>query len=193
MNSRPVIGWESSMEYRNESVLKDCEKCLIRNLEADDAYEDFVLFQTTHGETDFLTSYPDENTYDEERQRARLERAVASERDVELGAFVKGRLLGTVSVEAVGSRQKVRHRCEIGISVLRESWGRGIGRMLMDSALECARQMGFVQVELEVVGGNERAIGLYRSLGFIEFGRNPLAFKSRTGAWQELVSMRLML
>lgn len=79
------------MEYRNESVLKDCEKCLIRNLAADDAYEDFVLFQTTHGETDFLTSYPDENTYDEERQRARFERAVASERDVELGAFVKGR------------------------------------------------------------------------------------------------------
>ena len=53
--------------------------------------------------------------------------------------------------------------------------------------------MGFVQVELEVIGDNERAIGLYRSLGFIEFGRNPLAFKSRTGAWQELVSMRLIL
>ena len=48
------------MEYRNESVLKDGEKCSIRNLEADDAYEDFVLFQTTHGETDFLTSHPDE-------------------------------------------------------------------------------------------------------------------------------------
>ena len=181
------------MEYRNELVLKDGEKCLIRNLEVDDARADFDLFQTTHGETDFLTSYPDENAYDEEGQRARLERAVASERDVELGAFVKGRLLGTVSVEAVGSLQKVRHRCEIGISVLREAWGRGIGRILMDSALECAREMGFAQVELEVVGDNERAIGLYRSLGFIEFGRNPLAFKSRTGAWQEFVSMRLRL
>lgn len=93
----------------------------------------------------------------------------------------------------VGSRQKVRHRCELGISVLREAWCRGIGRAPVDSALECARQMGFAQVELEVVGDNERAIALYRSLGFIEFGRNPLAFKSRTGAWQELVSMRLRL
>lgn len=42
---------------------------------------------------------------------------------------------------------------------------RGIGRALMEACLECARQMGYVQAELEVVADNASAIGLYRSLG----------------------------
>ena len=70
---------------------------------------------------------------------------------------------------------------------------RGIGRALMEACLECARQMGYVQAELEVVADNASAIGLYRSLGFVEFGRNLLAFRSRTSGWQELVLMRLEL
>lgn len=173
-------------------MLKDGEKCLLRSLEANDAREAFDVFQTTHGETDFLTSYPDENTYDE-KWRANLAATADSERDVELGAFVGGRLLGTVSVNAMGRRYKVQHRCELGISVLREAWGRGVGRSLMETALECARQAGYVQAELEVVAANDRAMGLYRSLGFVEFGRNPKAFCSRMSGWQELVYMRLEL
>lgn len=35
----------------------------------------------------------------------------------------------------------------------------------MEVCLECARQMGYVQAELEVVADNVSAIGLYRSLG----------------------------
>ena len=53
--------------------------------------------------------------------------------------------------------------------------------------------MGYVQAELEVVADNASAIGLYRSLRFVEFGRNPLAFRSRTFGWQEVVLMRLEL
>ena len=63
----------------------------------------------------------------------------------------------------------------------------------MEACLECARQMGYGQAELEVVADNASAIGLYRSLGFVGFGRNPLAFRSRTSGWQEVVLMRLEL
>lgn len=34
---------------------------------------------------------------------------------------------------------------------------------------------------------------LYKSVGFTEYGRNPKGFLSRSGAWQELVLMRLDL
>lgn len=63
----------------------------------------------------------------------------------------------------------------------------------MEACLECARQMGYVQAELEVVADNASAIGLYRNLGFVEFGHNPLAFRSRTSGWQEVALMRLEL
>lgn len=181
------------MRHKSEVTLKSGKKCLLRSLEPDDAREAFDLFQTTHAETDFLTSYPDENSYDDEGWRANMGRLAESGRDVEVGAYVDGRLLGTVSVNGLSKRCKMRHRAELGISVLREAWGLGIGRALMEAAIGCARQMGFAQLELEVVADNERAIGLYRSLGFVEFGRNPKAFRSRASGWQELVLMRLEL
>ena len=40
---------------------------------------------------------------------------------------------------------------------------------------------------------NRRALRLYESAGFREYGRNPRGFRSRRGGWQELVLMRLEL
>ena len=37
------------------------------------------------------------------------------------------------------------------------------------------------------------AVHLYRSVGFVEYGRNPKGFRSRLAVWQELVLMRLEL
>jgi hypothetical protein len=42
----------------------------------------------------------------------------------------------------------------------------------------------------DVTAENERAITLYKSEGFVEFGRNPKGFRSRVSGWQELVLMR---
>ena len=40
---------------------------------------------------------------------------------------------------------------------------------------------------------NDRALSLYRSLGFVEFGRNPRGFNSRISGYQEVVYMLLEL
>ena len=71
------------------------------------------------------------------------------------------------------SRRKVAHRACFGISILKEYWGMGIGRVLMEASIDCARQAGYTQLELEVVADNERAVSLYRCAGFEEYGRNP--------------------
>ena len=91
------------------------------------------------------------------------------------------------------SRRKVAHRARFGISVLQEYWGMGIGRMLMDASIDCARQAGYTQLELEVVADNERAVSLYRCAGFEEYGRNPRGYWSAAAGYQELVHMRLEL
>lgn len=181
------------MRYRRDVVLKDGSACLLRSAEASDARECFDVFQVTHAETDYLLSYPDENSLDEGKFADELGGRAESLRCVEVCAVVGGKIVGTASVDPIGRRFKNRHRCELGISILCAYWGRGIGRALMEACLECARQMGYVQAELEVVADNTSAIGLYRSLGFVEFGRNPLAFRSRTSGWQEVVLMRLEL
>ncbi len=63
----------------------------------------------------------------------------------------------------------------------------------MEACIECAREAGYLQLELEVVAENERAVEMYRRAGFIEYGRNPKGFRLRTGEYQELIDMRLEL
>ena len=94
---------------------------------------------------------------------------------------------------AVGKREKVRHRAEFGISIDKAYWGLGIGRALTKACIECAKAAGYAQLELGVVAENERAVSLYKSEGFTEYGRNPRGCRSRLSGWQEIVHMRLEL
>ena len=96
-------------------------------------------------------------------------------------------------IEAVGRKYKVKHRAELGISVLKEYWGLGLGKALTKACIQCAKEAGYTQLELNVVAENHAAMSLYQSLGFVEFGRNPRGFNSRTSGYQELVYMRLEL
>lgn len=52
-----------------------------------------------------------------------------------------------------------------------EVWGAGVGRALLDAALDEARRRETSAVYLEVRDSNDRARRLYRSRGFEEVGR----------------------
>ena len=47
--------------------------------------------------------------------------------------------------------------------------------------------------DVNVIADNERALSLYRSQGFEEFGRNPRGYQSRISGFQEVVYMLLQL
>ena len=181
------------MQYRKTIKLKNGRSCIIRNGAVQDApavLENFIL---THGQTDFLATYPEENCFTLEQEEAFLKRKEEHAREVELVAEVDGVITGTAGVDCISNAEKLRHRGSFGISVDRAWWGLGIGRALTESCIECARAADYLQLELEVVADNRRAMELYKSVGFIEYGRNPKAFRSRNSGWQENVLMRLEL
>ena len=93
----------------------------------------------------------------------------------------------------MGAKYKIRHRAEFGISIAKDYWGLGLGKALTAACIECAKKAGYIQLELDVVAENQRAIAMYKSLGFMEYGRNPKGFNSRYTGFQELVYMRLEL
>lgn len=181
------------MRYVKTVVLKGGAELLVRNAVASDARALRETMRRTHSETDYLLSYPDEQGSDEEREARLLEETERCGNQVELVAIVDGRIVGSAGVCAVRSRRKVAHRARFGISILKEYWGMGIGRVLMDASIDCARQAGYTQLELEVVADNERAVSLYRRAGFEEYGRNPRGYRSAAAGYQELVYMRLEL
>lgn len=182
------------MQYPEKSVqLKNGAVCTLRSALPADAAEVLRCFLQTHEETDFLLTYPSENTMDAEGERGFLTAQAGDPYALELCAIVDGHLCGTAGFSAVSSREKLRHRAEFGIAVERAYWGCGIGRVLTEACIACAGQAGYLQLELDVVAENTAAIALYRSLGFREYGRNPRGFRTRGGAFQELVLMQLPL
>ena len=107
--------------------------------------------------------------------------------------IVDGEVAGTAGIEAIGAKYKVKHRAELGISILKKYWGEGLGKALMAACIQCAKDAGYTQLELNAVAANERAVGLYKKMGFKEYGRNPRGFNSRISGYQEVVYMYLEL
>ena len=181
------------MKYDKKITLKNGKEALLRNGDASDGNAVYEVFNLTHAESDYLLSYPDENSFDPEQEARFLEEKTNSPDGIEIVAIVDGRVVGTAGIEAVGTKHKVRHRAEFGISVLQEYWGLGIGKALTRACIECAREAGYVQLELNVVSENKRAVTMYRDLGFTEFGRNPRGFNSRMSGYQEVIYMLMAL
>lgn len=181
------------MKYEQKVMLKNGKEALIRNCTGADGSAVLDVFTLAHEQTDYLLSYPDEKSFNAEQEAGYLEEKMNSPDEIELAAIIDGKIAGIAGIGAVGRKYKVRHRADFGISVLKEYWGLGLGRILTKACIHCAREAGYQQLELNVVGENERAVSLYRSVGFQEFGRNPRGFNSRFSGYQELVYMLLEL
>lgn len=181
------------MKYNSTITLKDGRECTLRNGTLEDGAAVFENFNLTHGQTDYLLSYPDENSFTAEQEAEFLNKKTESENEIEILAVVDGKVVGTAGIEQVGAKYKVSHRAEFGISIDSKYWGLGIGRALTDACIRCARSAGYSQLELDVVAENKNAVSLYKSVGFAEYGRNPRGFRSRTSGWQELILMRMEL
>jgi RimJ/RimL family protein N-acetyltransferase len=109
------------------------------------------------------------------------------------------RIVATDSVEVVGWCDITAHRWpglghvgELGMGVLKEYRGKGVGISLLNEALNQARQAGLEKVELEVFGSNHVAIKLYERAGF---GVDGCKSKGRKldGEYDDIIMMSLFL
>ena len=181
------------MKYSKIITLKNGMECCLRSATESDGQLVLDNFNLTHTQTDYLLTYPDENTFDAAQESRILKEKENSEKGVGSVAIIEDAVIGTAGVEAVGGGDEGRRRAEFGISVLKKFWGLGIGQALMASCIECAKTAGYSQLELSVVAENARAFSMYKKVGFIEYGRNPKGFNSRKTGFQEVIYMRLEL
>jgi ribosomal protein S18 acetylase RimI-like enzyme len=86
----------------------------------------------------------------------------------------------------------VHYHCgTLGIGLLPEFRGRGIGRALLLRTIAAAFTFGITRIELTVRENNDNAIGLYKSMGFEIEGlhRNAVCID---GQYENLYSMALL-
>jgi ribosomal protein S18 acetylase RimI-like enzyme len=106
-------------------------------------------------------------------------------------ALAGERVVGWCDVHP-GDRVTTAHSGVLGIGVVPEFRGRGIGRALLGTVLEKARSSGLTRVELTVRQDNRRAIALYEKLAFVREGVKRNAMRV-DGKYWNLVCMALLV
>lgn len=178
------------MNYQEKTVLlKNGKTCLLRLAEESDAETLLEYLKITSGETPYMVREPEEVRTSVEEEVEFIRKNRENPRALMLLAFVDGTLAGSCSVAPASERNRMLHRCTVGISLYRESWGQGIGTVLMNEILAAAKTAGFEQAELEVVSTNEAAVGLYKKFGFQATGTLPRAFKYKDGTYADFLFM----
>ncbi len=170
-------------------ILKDGRTCTLRPNGPDLAAEMIEYMKVTAGETEYLLRYPDEVQFTLEKEQEILGWTLNEPGHVMMAALVDGKVAGNGSFSGIGTKRKILHRCSLAIALYQEYWGLGIGTAMIGYLTELAQQIGFEQMDLEVVAENEHAIGLYRKCGFIESGRRVHALKFDDGSYHDEILM----
>ncbi len=107
-------------------------------------------------------------------------------------AEVEGQLAGILTLEGA-KRRNVRHTATLGITVAKEWRGQGVGRRLIEHAIDWARRSHVItRIELHVFARNTGAIHLYESCGFVLEGVRRQAIH-RDGEYIDDLVMGLLL
>ena len=158
---------------------------------------DVVVRRAEPGDYEGICStFDDESVYagtlqvpfpSKEMWRKRL--AEFPEGDFLLVACVGDEVVGNAGLHGSGRSPRRAHAMNIGLCVRREWQGRGVGRALMRAILELADNwLNVIRLELTVFADNERAIALYREMGFEPEGTHK-AYALRAGHYVDALFM----
>lgn len=165
---------------------------VLRNPEEKDAEMLLEYLQITNQETRYLLREPGEITLTAEEERAYIRSQNESDNSLLMIGLLDGAHVGNCSL--MGMRPlRYRHRATIAIALYEKYTGLGIGRIMLEKLILAAKDCGIEQLELEVVSGNERAISLYKKLGFEIFGTMPRNMKYRDGTYADVYWMMKQL
>jgi ribosomal protein S18 acetylase RimI-like enzyme len=93
---------------------------------------------------------------------------------IQMVAVEDDRVVGWCDVTP-SPREGFRHSGTLGMGLLPELRGRGLGSRLLAATLEAARAAGLSRIELEVLASNDAAVALYERHGFRHEGRKRAA------------------
>lgn len=172
------------MKYEEKQFpLKDGSILTIRSADKNDAACMAEYVKITAGETPYLLRNPDEINLTLKEEEAFVQSNISDPGSLLLISFVDGHHAGNASFSPVGNFRRYQHRCDIGIALYQKDTGRGIGRILLTEILQKAVEAGYEQAELCVAATNTKAIHLYESMGFQEYGRLDHSMKYDDGSY----------
>lgn len=139
---------------------------ILREAVPDDAKDILSMMEQVNSETEFLALDEAELLLPPETLSEELSYIYESNNNLLLLAINEGTIVGTASVKA-DSQFRLSHVGEVGISILQEYWGMGLGTLMLEEIINWVKEMGVLfRLELDVQVRNERAVHLYQKMGF---------------------------
>ncbi len=150
----------------HERQLKNGQPYLIRTATIEDAKAILDYVGQIAGESNNLTFGPGEFNMTIEDEITFIDTTNKAPNQLVLVAEHKGQIVGNLNYRA-GGRPRIAHTGEFGVSILKDYWGNGIGKALIEEMISWAKNSNIIKkIDLQVRDDNTRAIQLYKSLGF---------------------------
>lgn len=158
----------------------------------EEAEELLEFLKIVGGETDNLTFGSEGLPVSLEQEKDFLASLEDSTSSVMFIARKDGKIVGNARFDSM-TRERLKHRGDIGISVVSAEWGQGIGSMLLEAVIHFAKNTAHVEIiSLEVKSDNLRAIKLYKKFGFQKIGHFK-GFLKINGKYTDFDLMNLYL
>lgn len=138
---------------------------IIRPVDLDDARAIINLHQDIDAESDFMIFGKDERKMSVQLIRKRIGEWKKSKNSGMFVGILNGEFAGFVALIS-GPSSRTNHRASLVIGVRKAFYGHGVGTSLMNKADVWAQEVGITRLELTVVEKNERAITLYKKMGY---------------------------
>jgi RimJ/RimL family protein N-acetyltransferase len=169
--------------------VKTGEDILIRVPQPEDAPHLLTLTASIIQEGEYSITEIDEFTHTVESEIEWIRRHADEAGSIILVAENKGKIVGMLNF-AQSQHHRLSHSGDLGIEVI-QGWREcGVGTLLLQTLLDWARNHPQIKkVRLGVLSSNERAIHVYRKLGFVDEGLFPRAVQIAPGEFVDELRM----
>lgn len=173
------IGMFCSKENMNIKIVfqgktKTGKDILVRYPEIGDVGEMLEFINEISKEKTFISYQGEEETLESETKYLKLKlKAIKNKKSVQLLTFRNNKLVGESEIHMMDKTEK--HIGIFGITVKKDFRGEGLGKLLMGLVMREAKEKipGIKIVTLGVYSTNGVARGLYKKMGFTEYGLLP--------------------
>ncbi|UUX32807.1 GNAT family N-acetyltransferase [Fundicoccus culcitae] len=164
---------------------------IIRQASPNDAKAILALYREIGKESDYLTFDERGIAISLQKEIDLIRRFEVAPTSIMLVAEVDDQLVGIANLAAFDA-YKQSHVAELGVSIIKEYWGYGIGSMLMEAMIDFAEEVNLKVITLEVVVENKRAITLYEKFAFKIVGELSNRLKVDYRYYNSFVMERLL-
>ena len=172
--------------------LKNGKELQIRKARKEDAAELIRYLNIVGGESDNLLFGANEFHMTVEQEEKYIEEMGDSSISVLLVGIIDGKMVCVGNINAP-EKERIAHQCDLAMSVLKEFWGLGVGTHLIGALIDFVKNTGKLEIiHLQVKSDNERAIALYKKMGFKEIGVYP-KYTKINGQYFDDILMNLYL